>query len=72
MSLAALNKHTWMEYRYQYANDNSLPRKMWTCDSNNIFETPQNTYVLVANNGVKVDNEFSDLEAAKRYVDERL
>jgi hypothetical protein len=67
MSLASLNRHSWMEYRYQYANDNEAPRRMWTNDHNNIFEISKNNYVLVCNNGVRVDQEFSTVEEAKEY-----
>ena len=72
MSLASLNRHMWMEYRYQYANDNKPPRRMWTCDQNNIFEETENVYVLVSNTGVMINQTFGDLEKAKRYFDEQL
>lgn len=69
MSLASLNKHSWKEYMYKYANDNREPRRMWTCDQNNIFEEAENVYVLVSNTGVRIENTYSDLEEAKRYFD---
>lgn len=69
MSLASLNRHTWMEYRYQYANDNTPPRRMWMNDQNNIFEEAENVYVLVSNTGVRIEKVFSDLEEAKKHFE---
>lgn len=69
MSLASLNRHTWMEYRYQYANDNTPPRRMWMNDQNNIFEEAENVYVLVSNTGVRVEQVFNDLEEAKKHFE---
>lgn len=69
MSLAPLNKHSWMEYRYQYANDNTPPRRMWTCDQNRIHEESAGMYVLISNTGVKVDKTFTDLEEAKKHFE---
>lgn len=72
MSLASLNRHTWMEYRYKYANDNEAPRRLWTCDQNNIFEVTGNVYVLVSNSGVQVDKKFSTPEEAKEFHERSL
>lgn len=69
MSLASLNRHGWMEYRYQYANDNSPPRRMWTCDQHRIHEESENVYVLISNTGVQVDKMYTDLEEAKKYFE---
>ena len=69
MSLASLNRHTWMEYRYQYANDNEPPRRMWTCDQNRIHEESENVYVLISNTGVQVDKMYTDLEEAKKHFE---
>jgi hypothetical protein len=69
MSLTSLNKHTWKEYQYQYANDNSPPRRMWTCDHNRIHEESANVYVLFSNNGVYLDHKAASLEEAKEFFD---
>lgn len=69
MSLASLNRHAWMEYRYQYANDNKPPRRMWTCDQNRIHEESENVYVLISNTGVQVDKMYTDLEEAKKHFE---
>lgn len=69
MSIASSNKHTWMEYRYKYANDNTPPRKMWTCDQNRIHEESENVYVLFSNTGVYLDHKTSTLEEAKKFFE---
>lgn len=69
MSLASLNKHGWMEYRYQYANDNQPPRRMWTCDQNRIHEESSGVYVLVSNTGVQIDHKVASLEEAKKFFE---
>ena len=69
MSLAALNKHAWMEYRYQYSNDNEPPRRMWTCDQNRIHEESENVYVLFSNTGVYLDHRASSLKDAKKFFE---
>jgi hypothetical protein len=69
MSLAPLNKHSWMEYRYQYANDNIPPRRMWTCDQNRIHEESSNVYVLFSNTGVYLDHKATSLEKAKKFFE---
>lgn len=69
MSLASLNRHSWMEYRYQYANDNKPPRRMWTCDQNRIHEESDGVYVLVSNTGVMINQTFKDLEEAKKFFE---
>lgn len=70
MSLASLNRHTWMEYRYQYSNDNNPPRRMWTCDQHRIHEETADTYVLVSNSGVYLDHKPTSLEEAKKIFED--
>ncbi len=70
MSLASLNRHAWAEYRYQYANDNTPPRRLWMCDQNRIHEDSQNVYVLFSNTGVYLDNKVASLEEAMKFFDE--
>lgn len=69
MSLAALNRHGWSEYLYKYANDNSPPKRMWTCDANRIHEESSNVYVLFSNTGVYLDHTASTLEEAKQFFE---
>jgi len=69
MSLASANKHTWKEYSYKYANDNSPPRKMWTCDQHRIHEESANVYVLFSNTGVYLDHKAASLEEAMQFFD---
>ena len=67
MSLASANKHTWKEYLYKYANDNSPPRRMWTCDQHRIHEESANVYVLFSNTGVYLDHKAASLEEAMEF-----
>jgi hypothetical protein len=69
MSLASLNKHAWSEYLYRYANDNELPKRMWTCDQNRIHEESSNVYVLFSNTGVYLEHTATSLEEAKEFFD---
>lgn len=69
MSMSSLNKHSWKEYEYKYANDNSPPRRMWTCDQNRIHEEASNVYVLFSNTTGYIDKTVSSLEEAKSFFD---
>lgn len=67
MSMASLNRHSWQEYRYQFANDNKPPRRMWTCDHNRIHEEAANVYILFSNTAGYLDKTASSLEEAKTF-----
>ena len=67
MSLTSLNRHSWKEYMYKYSNDNTPPKRMWTCDHNRIHEESENVYVLFSNTGVYLDHKAASLEEAKEF-----
>lgn len=54
--------HSWMEYRYQFANDNE-PNKMWICDDHRIFQTA--TGYIAANENGEVGNNYASFDDAK-------
>lgn len=67
MSLAKLNKHSWKEYNYCYANDNTPPRRMWMRDDDRILEIKDNLFVT-GNSSHIFDGTFNSFNEAEKMM----
>lgn len=68
MSLAKLNKHSWKEYQWRFANDNKQPRRMWVRDDDRIFEVDDNMF-QTANNTHWHDGQYNTFAEAEKMLD---
>ena len=68
MSLAKLNRHSWKEYEYKYANDNLPPRKMWMRDDDRILEIENNMFAT-GNSSHVFEGSYSTFDDAEKMLD---
>lgn len=56
-------KHTWKEYQYRHANDNTDARRMWMRNEDLIFEVADGRFIT-ANTAERHEGFYSSFEEA--------